>query len=60
MSHLPEHVRRNRAMWDEWAKKFAAAGERAWAENEPKWGIWGVPESEVRMLPNDVVGKDVI
>jgi len=60
MSELPEHVRRNRAMWDDWAKKFAAAGERAWAENTPTWGIWSVPESEVGMFPDDLAGKDVI
>jgi len=60
MSELPEHVRRNRAMWDEWAKRFAAAGERAWADNRPTWGIWGVLESEVGMFPDDVAGKDVI
>jgi SAM-dependent methyltransferase len=60
MSELPEHVRRNRAMWDAWAQKFAAAGERGWADNTPAWGIWQVPESEVRMLPEDLAGKDVI
>lgn len=60
MSELPEHVWRNRAMWDDWAKKFAAAGERGWAQNAPAWGIWQVPESEVRMFPDDLAGKDVI
>ena len=60
MADLPEHVRRNRAMWDDWAKKYAAAGERAWAENAPRWGIWQVPETELRMLANDLAGKDVI
>jgi len=60
MSDLPEHVRRNRAMWDEWARKDAAAGERSWAPDTPVWGIWHVPESAVRMLPDDLAGKDVI
>ena len=60
MSELPEHVRRNRAMWDDWAQKDAAAGERSWAHDTPVWGIWHVPESEVRMLPDDLAGKDVI
>lgn len=31
MSDLPEHVRRNRALWDDWARKYVAAGEAAWA-----------------------------
>ncbi len=60
MSELPEHVRRNRAMWDDWAKQYATAGERAWARDTPVWGIWGVDESELRMLPEDIAGKDVI
>ncbi len=60
MSELPEHVRRNRAMWDEWAHRYAAAGEQAWADNNPRWGIWQIPESEVRMFPQDLAGKDVI
>jgi SAM-dependent methyltransferase len=60
MSELPEHVRRNRAMWDDWAKNYAAAGERAWADNKPTWGIWHVPEAEVRMFPDNLAGKDVI
>ena len=47
-------------MWDDWAKKFVAAGERAWADNTPRWGIWHVAESEVRMFPDDLAGKDVI
>jgi SAM-dependent methyltransferase len=60
MSELPEHVRRNRAMWDEYAKRYVAAGERAWAQKDPTWGLWGVLESEVRMFPDDLAGKEVI
>ncbi len=60
MTGLPEHVRRNRAAWDEWAKEFVAAGEEAWRQGAPTWGIWGVPESDVGMLPADLAGKDVI
>src|SRR5262249_52155323 len=28
MSELPEHVHRNRALWDDWARNYVAAGER--------------------------------
>jgi hypothetical protein len=45
MSDVPEHVRRNRVMWDAWARKFAAGGADAWARETPTWGIWSVPES---------------
>ena len=60
MSDLPEHVRRNRELWDDWAQKFVAAGEKAWARDIPTWGIWGVAESQVGMLPADLTGKDAI
>jgi hypothetical protein len=60
MTDLPEHVRRNRDHWDQLATTYVAAGERAWANNAPSWGIWSVPESEVGMFPDDLAGKDVI
>jgi len=57
---LPEHVLKNRAHWDELASTYVASGERHWKDPNPTWGIWGVPESEVGMLPDDLAGKDVI
>ena len=57
---LPEHVRRNRAQWDEWAAQYVASAEKNWALSEPDWGIWNIPESEVGMLPADLAGKDAI
>src|SRR5260370_41939812 len=60
MTDLPDHVRRNRHHWDQLAMTYVAAGERAWANSAPSWGIWGVPESEVGMFPDDLAGKDVI
>jgi SAM-dependent methyltransferase len=56
---LPEHVRRNRAAWDEWAPDWMEAGRRNWADPEISWGAWGVPEAELHVLP-DVAGRDVI
>jgi SAM-dependent methyltransferase len=60
MNELPEHVRRNRAHWDQLASSYVSAGEHGWAINEPNWGIWSVPESKLRMFPDDLAGKDVI
>jgi SAM-dependent methyltransferase len=57
---LPEHVRRNRAYWDGQARQYVAAGERNWAAEEPTWGIWGIPESQVRLLPANLAGTDAI
>ena len=60
MSELPEHAQRNRAAWDEWAHDYVAAGHHNWSSDEPTWGIWGVPESQLRMLPEDMNGLDAI
>lgn len=57
---LPEHVAANREAWDRYAADYAAGGHRAWARTEPTWGIWGVPEAELHLLPDDLDGKDVI
>src|SRR5262245_19363914 len=56
---LPAYVQQNRVVWDALSAEYAAAGRRAWAEDEPTWGIWRLPEAELRALP-DVEGKDVI
>ncbi len=56
---LPAHVASNRAQWDLWAADFVAAGERSWA-GEPAWGVFGVPEADVGLLPDSVAGLDTI
>jgi SAM-dependent methyltransferase len=56
---LPDHVLRNRAVWDAWAPDWVQAGERNWRQEEPDWGIWNIPEAELRMIP-DVAGTDVV
>lgn len=59
MSELPAHVAGNRRQWDAWAADYVEAGERAWAE-EPAWGLYGLPESTVGVLPATVEGLDAI
>jgi len=58
-TELPDHVQRNRVVWDRLSSEYAGRGARNWASAEPTWGIWGLPERELRALP-DVKGKDVI
>ena len=55
-----DHVERNRSAWNGYAKDFVAFGERAWAADEPSWGIWSVPEAELHVLPEDLDGIDAI
>src|SRR5437762_2517794 len=54
-----DHVTVNRAHWNEQAREYTAAGRRHWAEADPSWGIWGIPESDLHLLP-DVAGLDTI
>lgn len=54
-----DHVRRNREAWDRKSVEYAGFGRRGWARDEPTWGIWKLPEREVRALP-EVAGKEVI
>jgi SAM-dependent methyltransferase len=51
---LPDHVAENRRHWDEMASEWVEAGERAWATDEPTWGIWGIPNGELRLLDDDL------
>jgi SAM-dependent methyltransferase len=59
---LPEHVAINRAYWDRMAHEWVAAGERSWSvtPGAESWGVFGFPESEIRMLPDDLAGGDAI
>jgi SAM-dependent methyltransferase len=60
MDNLPEHVAENRRYWDGYAPAWVAAGERQWAASEPSWGIWGIPEATLRLLPASMVGMDAV
>ncbi|HSD01223.1 MAG TPA: class I SAM-dependent methyltransferase [Gaiellales bacterium] len=60
MEDLPEHVRRNREAWDSFAPEYAEPGRRAWESNAPSWGIFGVPEDALGVLPASVEGLDTI
>ena len=57
---LPQHVARNRTYWDSQADDYVRAAERHWAQADPTWGIWEVPESELHLLPDRLEGVDVI
>jgi len=56
---LPDYAERNRRAWTEYAPEYAARAAKAWAQEDITWGIWRVPEAELRALP-DVEGEDVV
>ena len=59
-SSLPEHVAVNRSYWDAMASNWISAGERSWKQDEPSWGIWALPESELKLLPETMQGMKAI
>ena len=62
LEDLPEHVRRNRAAWDQLGRRLRRQ-RRAQLEaraGEEKWGVWDIPESSLHILPDDLDGLDTI
>jgi SAM-dependent methyltransferase len=53
------YVHRNRAAWN--ARSDAYQAEHGWFldPDRPAWGVWQVPEDELRIL-GDVAGRDVL
>jgi SAM-dependent methyltransferase len=54
-----DHVLANRASWDADAHNWVDRGRISWAAEEITWGIWNVPERELRLLP-EVRGLDAV
>ncbi|MFZ5964616.1 class I SAM-dependent methyltransferase [Thalassococcus sp. BH17M4-6] len=50
----------NRDVWDRDAANWAEIGARHWALEDPIWGNWGLPESSLGLLPEDMRGLDAI
>jgi SAM-dependent methyltransferase len=62
MHDLPDHAKKNRAAWTLFAPDWVAPGRQSWARGDIQWGIWKVPEAEIRAL-GDLSwyrGKDTI
>jgi SAM-dependent methyltransferase len=60
-SSEPDSVAINRGVWtrsnERWGDGKALA---SWEASEITWGTWGVPESQLRALPGDLAGLDVV
>jgi SAM-dependent methyltransferase len=60
LSELGPDALRNRAEWTRVNAEYTGGRAReAWARSDLLWGVWNVPEDELRALP-DVAGKDVV
>lgn len=56
---FPEYAEVNRAHWNRQAPGWIDAGRRAW-RGEPAWGIWGIPNAQMPLLPQDMAGLEAI
>jgi len=56
----PQYLQGNIEAWQKKADQYAIDGEEAWASEQPTWGMLGVPESEARLLPEDMSGRNAI
>ena len=56
---MSDSIARNQELWAGQAAGYVEPGRRSWATDEVTWGIWGIPESDVRLLP-DVDGADTV
>lgn len=56
----PDYAKENRKAWQGFAAEYVEPAQRSWGAAEPKWGIWGIPESDVEMLPETLEGQRCI
>jgi SAM-dependent methyltransferase len=57
---LPDYAVENRASWTLANAQYTAGSAReSWARERIVWGVWKVPEDEIKVLP-DVNGLDII
>jgi SAM-dependent methyltransferase len=56
-----DHEERNRRYWDEQASGWHGPLARGhWSQPEPRWGLWATPESQARLLPDDIAGMRTV
>jgi SAM-dependent methyltransferase len=58
MTRLP-HLAANVSYWSSRTAGEFDLARRRWAEAEPCWGLYDIPESVARLLPDDVTGMQV-
>lgn len=56
---MHDDVRRNQAIWNAGSADYQRRNAARLSKTEPTWGVWGLPERELRVL-GEVSGKDVL
>jgi SAM-dependent methyltransferase len=59
LSELTPEARANRDFWNRTADSYQERNRDHISRPEPRWGLWQLPESELRIL-GDLTGKDVL
>lgn len=54
-----DYVTINKDVWNADAENWVQGGERLWG-SEPMWGIWGLPEDDLNLLPQDMASMTAI
>jgi SAM-dependent methyltransferase len=55
-----DYLALNAAAWDQWALKARASARVAWRDEELRWGLWNIAESNLQLLHDLQPGADVI
>lgn len=55
-----DYLKANVGAWDARHDHQMVLARRQWSADEPRWGIFGVPESEAHLLPTSLVGADTV
>lgn len=58
-TEIPDYAQINVDHWNRNAANWVEAGERMW-NGEPEWGIWGVANVDLPLLPDDMRGMRAI
>ena len=60
MSDFPEYAQVNRQHWNRHADWWVNPGRRSWDSDQPRWGIWGIPNDQLPLLPESLSGLDAV
>ena len=60
MADPSDYVRRNAAAWEARRDDQLVIGRRGWTASEPIWGLFGIPEIDVHLLPQDLEGARAV
>jgi SAM-dependent methyltransferase len=55
-----DYIARNWTAWEEWAASAALSARDRWRDDDLRWGVWGIAESELQLLAETRSDSDII